>query len=161
MTFKIRSEATRTVWPNGLNQPGVNSTVLVREKVLHEGNTIRLKGVVATDVEAKSGIWIPASVRIRVIDDDRLGIVWQRTLWSRIYERISSEEGYWDPERIVPGETLPHGLSDSYHEVSSGMPEAFTLRDKLRLRKEKEKTGWLETRTELIYEPTLSPQARK
>lgn len=168
MTFKLRSQVVISAYCEGI--PPVEHLVLRREEILRPGKIIRTKGFVAKDVEAK-GPWDTADVVIRIIDEERLGIAWQRERLSkiaRIFFPYSDDNGYWETESIILGRN-PLELGDTYHSLwGYKMPEVFTLLDRICIpmlveRKSRALEGIksIVRKTEFIYEPTLPPQSRK
>jgi len=162
MPFKIRSTVLIRQYPEQRSsQEAINHIVFTREKGLATGAVIKTSGSVARDVEAKD--WQPVRGRIRVIDDQTLGIKWKLPE-SSIMQSSRSPEAFrlvekraWTNEREIKGQT-PLTLADTYTSEPE-IPEIFTLADKLQiggLTKEKlkdiEGIRQVVRKTELIYE---------
>lgn len=170
MTFKLRSQVAIYAYCEGI--PPVEHLVLKRDKILRPGEIIRTKGFVTNDVEAK-GPGIICDVVIRIIDEDRLGIAWQRERLSkiaRIFFPDSDEDDFWksEIESIILGRN-PLELGDTYHSLwDYKLPEAFTLLDRIlipmlveRRSRALEGIKSIVRDTEFIYEPILPSQSRK
>lgn len=171
MPFKIVSTVSISV-SAGRGKP-VNYPVLTRERPLHSGEKIPIKGSITNDAEAKGG-WMSAKGEIRVIGDKKLGIRLRPSFGEAVVHGITESEvgglvekvreakeySKWGEERIleasVPGSVID--LRDQYS--SPELPEVFTLLDRMRIGPMTEKamrnlngTKFVERKTELIYEP--------
>lgn len=165
MTFKLRSQVA--IYASLEYVPPVEHVVLTRERVLRPGDTIRTVGSVATDVEGQKP-WASATVKIRIIDPNRLGVRWEKK-WPFL-----GFGGYFDNEETIIDGKAPlelEKLGGSYHKIHGGkLPEAFTMLDNIRLPKliaralKQIGDGVLKDvrrKTVLMYEPTLPIQSRR
>ncbi|HEX6977417.1 MAG TPA: hypothetical protein VF185_03615 [Patescibacteria group bacterium] len=169
MSFKLKSEVVLYEFSSterNIQMEKVGHVVLSREKKLHNGWVVKLKGKEEADVEGKS--LRDAEGKLRIIDNDTLGLSWRTDLPGCMRMFFPKPFNTWSSEEIIRPEEPIVDLNGTRHQRVESFPEVFTLFDRLNSQKLIEKRledvrGNYDVRweTKLIYEPSLPPQSRK
>lgn len=166
MTFKLVSQVNIYQFQRKSGEEfgqWLPDTVFSRERTLKPGEILSLKGEVATDQETR-GLWSPANVKIKVIDNDHLQVKWTKD-WLAKFPIGIFLSGYYDETKIKGSTRLE--IDDPYHKIDKEtFPETFTSRDKLRIPpliketlKDIDGSPNVRKETQLIHEPTLPSKA--
>lgn len=171
MPFKIVSTVSINASPVGVEP--VSHVVLRRERQLHPGETIAIRGSITYDVETK-GPWIGAKGKIRVIDNETVGIRWRSAFVEGLIHGfieseaagivsragVAGESLRWSEERIIKASGQETTVDLARYDSYPALPEIFSPLDRLKIGPLTEKAmksiegiKSVERKTELVYEP--------